>query len=126
MVQGDKGGLELPVVEDPTTADHRNAAPYKDDSFEVDKHQAHEAGILLIEEVERLWRSDGAAVVTPAPKRYKSFKSRRTLVPVKAILKALQETQEQEEVRPRKKAALTVCMVPTTQVGDNGTGNPQV
>ena len=74
----------------------------------------------MVEDVERLGRGDAAALVRPAPKRYKKFKTRKKLVPIKTILTEPQDTQE--EVRPSKKTALALCLAPTTQPGENGTG----
>ena len=91
-------------MENLTTTDQGKAPTYKDDSFAVDKPQADEARRLVVEDVETLGRDDAAALVKPAPKRYKNFKTRRRLVPIKMILKELQEKQEKEEVRPSRAA----------------------
>ena len=89
-VQGDNVEMELPVVESLTATDPEKALPHKDDSFNVNRQQADEPRRLLVEDVERLGRDDAAALVRPAPKRYKNFRTRKKLVPIK-IVKAIQE-----------------------------------
>ena len=121
-VQRDKGELELPVVANLTTTGLGKTPACKQDTFEVDKQQINEARRLMVEDVERLGRDDAAALVRPAPKRYKNFKTRKKLVPIKNILKELQGKQEEEEVRPSEEAALALCLVPATQTGEKGTG----
>ena len=71
--------------------------------------------------MERLGRDDAAALVRRAPKRYKNFKTRKKLVPIKKILKELQEQHDREGVRPCGETALALCLVPPTQPGENGT-----
>ena len=122
MVHGDKGGLELPVVENRTTTDLGKVPANKDDSFEIDKHQADESRRIRVEDVERLRRDDAAALVRPAPKRYKNFKTRKKLVPITKVLKELQEEEDKEEVRPSGEAALAFGLVLPPQPGENGTG----
>ena len=96
MVHGDKRGLELPVVENVTTTDLGKPPAYRDESFEVHRHQADEGRRLMVEDVERLGRGDAAALVRPAPKRYKNFKTRTKLVPIKNMLEELQGKLERE------------------------------
>ena len=47
------------------------------------------------------------------------------LIPIKKILKELQEKQMSEETKPPKETALTLCLVPTTQPGEIGTGRAE-
>ena len=70
----------------------------------------------------RLGKGDAAALVRPEPKRYKNFKPRKKLVPIKRILNELQGKQEKGQARPSGEAALALCLVLPTQPGENGTG----
>ena len=58
----------------------------------------------------------------PAPKRYKNFRARNELVPIKNILKEPHEKHENEVALPLKETALALCLLPTTQPGENATG----
>lgn len=72
--------------------------------------------------MERLRRDDAAALVRPTPKRYKNFRTRKKLVRIKQTLKDTQETHANQQVRPPNEDALALCLVPTTQPGENGSG----
>lgn len=69
MVQGDSGGIELPVIESPTPRDHAHNRPQPEESLKIDKQQADEARRLVGEDMERLGRDKASAMVKPAPKR---------------------------------------------------------
>lgn len=64
IAQGDKGGLELPVVENVTVTDLRKTPACKNDFVEVVKQLADDARRLMVEDVEtgeRRCRSPGEA-----------------------------------------------------------------
>ena len=52
MTQGENGGVELPVAQNPTTSDTQKALPHKNGSFEVDAHQADDARRLMVEDLD--------------------------------------------------------------------------
>lgn len=72
VMQGDRRGLELPVVES-TTHENAKIQPQRDEALKLDKRQADKGRRLMIEDVERVGRDNAAAMVRPAPKRTRTL-----------------------------------------------------
>lgn len=97
-MHGDRGDLELPVVESSTGNGQPKARSHNSGSFEDDKQRAEEARRLMLEDVERPGREGAAVMVRSAPRRYKNFKTRTRLLHIEKILKDLQGSQEKDEL----------------------------
>lgn len=59
------------------------------DILKQDRNEAAEARVRMVEDVNKLSGDDAAALVRPAPKRYKNFKKKKKMVPIKQLLRDL-------------------------------------
>ena len=96
VIHGREGRCVLPVIA--STAAGYAPAPRKEieEIRKEDKLKADEARRLMVEDIQRLDAEAAGALVRPAPKRYKGFRNRGKLVPIKVLLKELRQKQEIE------------------------------
>ena len=96
LVHRKKGKHVLPVVASSTTTTNGSAEIEKEDKDAKEKRLADEARRLMMEEIQQLNAPDADAMVRPAPKRYKNFKNRSKRIPIKQLVKELQNNSDLE------------------------------
>ena len=79
-----------------------------------DAEQAAEARRLMEEDVERLGSEEAKALVRPAPKRYKNYRKRGKLVPIKKLLKELRQRKQSEVENSDGNLEMCLRLVPST------------
>ncbi|CDJ47112.1 hypothetical protein EBH_0070750 [Eimeria brunetti] len=66
--------------------------------LEGDRKAASEAHQQMASAVRRMGAERAAALVRPAPKRYKNFRNRGKLIPIKQLLKTLHQKEQDAKV----------------------------
>ena len=131
LIQDSGGRHVLPVIAHSTAGYAPPALKKATELVIEDRKRAEEARRLMIEDIQRLDVGAAGALVRPAPKRYKNFKNRGKLVPIKQILKEIRRKQESEPDVGSERAH-TLALVPAetsmptnADWGEGAPGEPQ-
>ena len=104
----------LPVTAGAANSERAGAKMGEKEKLEVEKQLAEEARKLMMEDIERLDPPDIGAMVRPPAKRYKNFKNRAKKIPIKQLLKTLQQQKEGDLTNANQAMMLVAVPIPDT------------